>query len=260
MPKESSKRPGISSRNAKTERARLDQILVQRGFTKSRTKAGALIMAGEVQVDGAVVDKPGKQIHVSADISLSPRHLSFASRGGLKLEAALTHFSISVKDRVFMDVGASTGGFTDCLLRRGARKVIAVDVGYGQLAWKLRQDPRVEVLERTNIRKLRPEDFSVGIQGAVIDVSFISLRLVIPPVSAILLEGATVIALIKPQFEVGKGQVGKGGIVRDPLKHRQVVEDLTAFSESWGWKVEGCIPSPVLGQKGNQEFLLYLTR
>jgi len=233
---------------------------VYRGLTESRAKAGAFIMAGEVKVDGTVVDKPGKQTLVSAHISMKPRHLPFVSRGGLKLASALKQFSVRVEGQVLMDVGASTGGFTDCLLRHGARKVFAVDVGYGQLAWKLRQDPRVEVLERTNIRNLRPEDLLTPIHGAVIDVSFISLRLVIPPVSAILLKNAFIIALIKPQFEVGKGRVGKGGVVRDPLKHREVVERLSAFSESQGWRVEGCTPSPILGQKGNREFLIYLRR
>lgn len=217
-------------------------------------------MAGEVKVDGSVVDKPGKQIHVSADICLAIRHPNFVSRGGFKLAAALEDFSLPVRDRVFMDVGASTGGFTDCLLRYGARKVFAIDVGYGQLAWKLRQDPRVEVLERTNIRELRPKDFPDSIHGAVIDVSFISLRLVIPPVSAILLKNASIIALIKPQFEVGKGQVGKGGIVRDPVKHREVIEGLSEFFESQGWEVKAYIPSPILGQKGNREFLIHLER
>jgi len=258
MQKESSRRPGISSKNR--ERLRLDQLLVRRGFTQSRSKAAALIMAGEVKVGVAVIDKPGKEVPVSADISVTPRHSEFVSRGGVKLAAALRHFSIPVKGLVFMDVGSSTGGFTDCLLQHGAEKVFAVDVGYGQLDWKLRQDPRVEVLERTNIRDLRPKDFPDAIHGAVIDVSFISLRLVIPPVSAVLLPEAFIIALIKPQFEVGKGQVGKGGIVRDPHKHREVIDSLSTFSESEGWEVKGCIPSPILGQKGNREFLIYLLR
>ena len=258
MQKESSRRRGISSRNR--ERVRLDQLLVQQGLTQSRAKAAALIMAGEVKVDGAVIDKPGKQIPVSADISVTSRHATFVSRGGLKHAATLHYFSVPVKGRVFMDVGASTGGFTDCLLQHGAEKVFAVDVGYGQLDWRLRQDPRVEVFERTNMRNLGPEDLPDAIHGAVIDVSFISLRLVIPPVSAILVDKAIIIALIKPQFEVGKGEVGKGGIVRDPRKHREVIERLTAFSESEGWEVKGCIPSPILGQKGNREFLLCLTR
>lgn len=258
MLQESSRRPEISSRNR--EQSRLDQLLVQQGFTQSRSKAVALIMAGEVKVDGAVIEKPGKQVPVSADISVTPRRSAFVGRGGVKLAAALRHFSIPVKGLVFMDVGSSTGGFTDCLLQHGAEKVFAIDVGYGQLDWKLRQDPRVEVLERTNIRDLRPEHFPDAIDGAVIDVSFISLRLVIPPVSAILFRKAFIIALIKPQFEVGKGQVGKGGIVRDPRKHREVIDSLSAFSESEGWEVKGCIPSPILGQKGNREFLISLTR
>ncbi len=219
-----------------------------------------MIMAGEVAMDGVVVDKPGKRIPASSNVSLKPRHSRFASRGGLKLEAALEQFPVDVKDRILMDVGASTGGFTDCLLKHGARRVIAVDVGYGQLAWSLRQDTRVEVLEKTNIRHIKSEDIATPVSGAVIDVSFISLRLVIPPVSALLDEKAFIIALIKPQFEVGKGQVGKGGVVRDPLKHREVIERISAFAGSQKWYVEGCIPSPILGPKGNREFLIYLTR
>jgi len=242
------------------ERVRLDQLLVRQGLARSRARAAALIMAGEVRVDGIVVDKPGKQISGSPVISLSPRHPGFVSRGGVKLAAALQHFSIPVKGRLLLDVGSSTGGFTECLLKHGAEKVFAVDVGYGQLDWKLRQDPRVEVFERTNIRNLRPEDLPTLAHGAVIDVSFISLRLVIPPVTALLHQEAFIVALIKPQFEVGKGQVGKGGIVRDPRKHNEVIERLATFSESEGWDVQGCIPSPILGQKGNREFLLYLIR
>lgn len=260
MPKGFSRRPKISSREPKPERTRLDQLLVNRGLTKSRAEASALIMAGEVQVDGVLVDKPGKSIPVSSRICMKSRSRPFSSRGGLKLEAALERFPVDVRGRVIMDVGASTGGFTDCLLQHGASKVFAVDVGYGQLDWKLRRDPRVEVLEKTNIRNLKRADLSMPVDGAVIDVSFISLRLVIPPVSDILLEKAFIIALIKPQFEVGKGQVGKGGVVRDPLKHREVIERLSAFFDSQGWIVNGLIPSPILGPKGNREFLIYLTR
>jgi 23S rRNA (cytidine1920-2'-O)/16S rRNA (cytidine1409-2'-O)-methyltransferase len=258
MQKESSGRSDVSSGNR--EQVRLDQLLVQRGLAQSRAKSAALIMAGEVKVDGTVVDKPGKQVPCSAHLVVSPRHSGFVSRGGVKLAAALHYFEVSVEGKVLLDIGASTGGFTDCLLQHGAEKIFAVDVGYGQLDWKIRQNPKVEVLERTNIRNLRPEDFLTLFHGAVIDVSFISLRLVMPPVGALLHSEAFIIALIKPQFEVGKGQVGKGGIVRDPQKHGEVVERLSAFSESEGWDVQGCIPSPILGQKGNREFLIYLTR
>ena len=217
-------------------------------------------MAGLVEVDGVRVDKAGHLVPVSASISLKESAPPYVSRGGMKIEAALEHFSVDVKSLVLLDIGASTGGFTDCLLKHGARKVIAVDVGYGQLDWGLRQDPRVEVLERTNIRYLKPEALKRPAEGAVIDVSFISLKLVVPPVSDLLSDDAFIIALIKPQFEVGKGQVGKGGVVRDPALHRKVIENLTDFFEASGWLVEGYIPSPLLGPKGNREFLIYLTR
>jgi 23S rRNA (cytidine1920-2'-O)/16S rRNA (cytidine1409-2'-O)-methyltransferase len=239
---------------------RLDQLLVQRGMAESREKAKALIMAGAVDVDGTRVDKPGQTVPDSASVSLIKKASPYVGRGGLKIEAAIKQFPVDIKDKVILDVGASTGGFTDCLLQHGAGKVIAIDVGYGQLAWKLRQDPRVEVLERTNIRHLKPGDIKEAINAAVIDVSFISLRLVVPPVSDLLLSHAFIIALIKPQFEVGKGKVGKGGVVRDPDLHQEVIESLALFFKDSGWSVEGHIPSPILGPKGNREFLMYLTR
>ncbi|MBW2615799.1 MAG: TlyA family RNA methyltransferase [Deltaproteobacteria bacterium] len=229
-------------------------------MAESREKARALIMAGALEVDGARVDKPGRLVPASASVSLKKKASPYVGRGGLKLEAALKHFPVDMKDKVILDVGASTGGFTDCLLQHGARKVIAIDVGYGQLAWKLRQDPRVEVLERTNIRHVKPGDIEEQINAAVIDVSFISLRLVVPPVADLLLRHAFIIALIKPQFEVGKGKVGKGGVVRDPALHREVIEGLAHFFTDSDWSVEGHIPSPILGPKGNREFLMYLTR
>jgi 23S rRNA (cytidine1920-2'-O)/16S rRNA (cytidine1409-2'-O)-methyltransferase len=178
----------------------------------------------------------------------------------LKLEAVLDAFSVDVTDKLFLDVGASTGGFTDCLLRRGARRVIAVDVGYGQFDWKLRNDPRVRLLEKTNVRYLKPEVLGESADGAAIDVSFISLQLIVPAVSALLKPQSMILALIKPQFEVGKGHVGKGGVVRDPTLHRQVIDDVIACFQRNGWTHHGHIPSPVLGPKGNQEFLVYLTR
>ncbi len=239
---------------------RLDQLLVKRGLAETREKAKAMIMAGLVHVDGIQVDKAGHLVPVSASILLKEAHRPYVSRGGQKLEAALEHFSVNVKGQVLLDVGASTGGFTDCLLQHGARKVIAIDVGYGQLHWKIRQDPRVEVLEKTNIRNLTPEDIHMPIHGAVIDVSFISLKLVVPPVSNLIKRHAFIISLIKPQFEVGKGQVGKGGVVRDPNLHQEVIERLRSFFESSGWTVQGHIPSPLLGPKGNREFLIYMTR
>lgn len=239
---------------------RLDLLLVQRGLAESREKAKATIMAGLVKVDKSVLDKPGHLVSVAAHVSLKEPFPPYVSRGGLKLEAALDHFAVEVKNKVLLDVGASTGGFTDCLLQQGAEKVIAVDVGYGQVHWKLRRDPRVKLLERTNIRHLKPEDLREDIHGAVIDVSFISLRLVLPSVSELLLPDAFIVALIKPQFEVEKGQVGKGGVVRDPSLHEQVIEKLTRFFEDVGWTVLGHIPSPLLGPKGNREFFVHLNR
>ena len=217
-------------------------------------------MAGRVRVRGDVMDKPGRAVPQSVPVVLSGVPLPYVSRGGLKLEAALRHFEVSVEGLTLLDVGASTGGFTDCLLSFGASKIIAVDVGYGQLDWRLRNDPRVEVLERANIRYLTPKDMKGPVHGAVIDVSFISLKHVIPPVSGLIVDHAFIIALIKPQFEVGKGLVGKGGVVRDPHLHQQVLEDLTAFLRDSGWKIHGSLPSPILGPKGNREFLVYVSR
>ena len=242
-----------------SHKIRLDQLLVLRGLVESREKAKAVIMAGLVEVDKTQVDKPGYRIPSSAYILLKERP-PYVSRGGLKLEAALKHFSVDVDGQTLLDVGASTGGFTDCLLQYGAERVIAVDVGYGQFDWRLRQDPRVEVLEKTNIRHLKPENLTGPIHGAVIDVSFISLRLVVPPVSKLLTRNPFIIALIKPQFEVGKGQVGRGGVVRDPKLHMEVIDRLRAFFKASGWIVHGHTPSPLLGPKGNREFLICLTR
>jgi 23S rRNA (cytidine1920-2'-O)/16S rRNA (cytidine1409-2'-O)-methyltransferase len=233
---------------------------VQRGLAETREKAKVMVMGDLVQVNGFPVDKPGRLVPASAAIVTNRGSPPYASRGGLKLEAALHQFPVIIKGRTLIDVGASTGGFTDCLLKHGAHRVIAVDVGYGQLDWGLRKDHRVKVLERTNIRYLKPFDIEETIDGAVIDVSFISLRLVVPSVSELLRKHAFIIALIKPQFEVGKGQVGKGGVVRDPKLHQQVVEGLCRFFKDSGWTVMGHIPSPLLGPKGNREFLIHLTR
>lgn len=242
------------------KKTRLDLLLVQKGLTNSREKAKALIMAGIVEVNGIPAQKPGQLYPTISEVSLKEPSLPYVSRGGLKLEAALDHFSVDVRGRTFLDIGASTGGFTDCLLQRGAKKIIAVDVGYGQLHWKLRQDSRVTILERKNVRYLTAQDIREPINGAVIDVSFISLKQVIPVVSCLLPESALIIALIKPQFEVGKGQVGKGGVVRDPLLHKRVVQEIRQFCNDLGWNVAGSIPSPILGPKGNKEFLIYMTR
>lgn len=237
---------------------RLDRLLVEKGLAESREKARALIMEGLVEVDQFRIDKPGHLTSPLSHITLKKDSLPYVSRGGLKLDAALHAFPVDVAGRVVLDVGASTGGFTDCLLQAGARKVIAVDVGYGQFHWKLRNDPRVVLKEKTNIRYLTPQDLGEQADGAVIDVSFISLRLVIPPVSQLVAPKGWIIALIKPQFEVGKGQVGKGGVVRDPSLHQKVILDITGFCEDQGWSPLGTLESPLLGPKGNREFLLYL--
>ena len=242
------------------QKLRIDQLLVKKGIVESREKAKAMIMAGAVFVNGRKVDKPGTKVLESSEIYLKEIFPKYVSRGGLKLEAALREFQIDVSGKTFLDVGASTGGFTDCLLKHGAKRVIAVDVGYGQMHFRLRNDPRVRLLEKTNIRYLTPEKLNEEIDGAVIDVSFISLKLVIPPVSRLLKEHAIILALIKPQFEAGRKQVGKGGIVRDPQVHRKVIEEIAQFCRDRNWTVKGCIPSPILGSKGNKEFFIYLTR
>jgi 23S rRNA (cytidine1920-2'-O)/16S rRNA (cytidine1409-2'-O)-methyltransferase len=241
------------------KKIRLDLLLVQKGLAESREKARAMIMAGLVEVDQVLANKPGHLIAPLSNLSIK-KPLPYVSRGGLKLEAALHQFSVDVKDKILLDVGASTGGFTDCLLQQGAKKVVAVDVGYGQFHWKLRQDPRVVLLEKRNIRNLAPGIVKEDLDGAVIDVSFISLKMVLPAVSRLLKQQAFVIALVKPQFEVGKGQVGKGGVVRDPLLHQEVLNSLCAFFSELGWKIDGQMSSPLLGPKGNKEFLVYLTR
>ncbi len=243
-----------------TRRLRLDRYLVERGLVESREKGQALILAGSVLVNGQKVDKAGALVPADADIRILGDQLPYVSRGGLKLEAALTHFDVSVQGRIALDIGASTGGFTDCLLQRGCRKVYAVDVGYGQMAWKLRQDPRVVLIERTNIRQIEPGIIPERADIAVIDVSFISLEKVIPAVVRLLRPGASVIALIKPQFEVGRDRVGKGGIVRDDAAREEAKERIAAFLAAQGFLVRGVIPSPITGQDGNVEFLLYAVR
>jgi 23S rRNA (cytidine1920-2'-O)/16S rRNA (cytidine1409-2'-O)-methyltransferase len=238
-------------------RVRLDQVLVAQGLVPSRQRAQAMVRAGLVRVAGALAERPDQMVDPGVSIGLDHAK-AYVSRGGDKLAAALDAFGIDPAGRVCLDVGASTGGFTDILLQRGAARVMAVDVGYGQLAWSLRQDPRVTVLERVNIRHL--ERLPIPADLAVIDVSFISLRLVLPRVRDLLSPPAEVVALVKPQFEVGKGAVGKGGIVRDPEQHRRVLSELRQFAEESGYQVAAEIPSPILGAKGNREFLLYLRR
>ena len=242
------------------EKVRLDKLILDRGITSSREKARALIMAGQVVVADHVADKAGQQVPVDAEIRLKGEQLPFVSRGGLKLEKALDEFGIDVRGLVVLDVGASTGGFTDCLLQRGARRVFAVDVGYGQLAWKLRTDERVVSLEKTNIRYLAPELLPEIPRMAVIDASFISLDKVLPNTAALIGERGVIIALIKPQFEVGRGEVGKGGVVRDPQKHREVTDAVRLLAEGLGLAVAGVTESPILGPKGNREFLICMMK
>jgi len=239
---------------------RLDTLVHLRGLTESRERAKALILSGAVLVEGKKITSAGIKIDPTAEIVLLKQSYPYVSRGGVKLEGALRAFEIDVTGAVAMDVGASTGGFTDCLLKRGTKRVYAVDVGYGQLAWTLRQDPRVVVLERQNIRYLPKALVPEPLDLITIDVSFISLQTVIPAILPWLRENGRLIALIKPQFEVGKGSVGKSGIVRDPLKHKAVVKQICAKAQEWGLEEKGLIPSSIKGQKGNIEFLVYFQK
>jgi len=243
-------------RAARADRIRLDLLLVERGLAPSREKAQALVLAGAVTVDGRVAEKPAELIEAGARLAVEAAG-GFASRGGLKLDHGLERFGIPIDARVCLDVGASTGGFTDCLLKRGARRVYAVDVGYGQLDWGLRNDPRVVVLERTNVRHLA--ELPEPIDLAVVDVSFISLRLVLPPIGRLLRPRAPIVALVKPQFEAGRGDVGKRGVVRDPRVHRRVLFDLWRWCAEHGFDLRGLTASPLRGPAGNAEFLLWLT-
>ncbi|WP_129125729.1 TlyA family RNA methyltransferase [Geomonas oryzae] len=237
---------------------RLDKLVFERGLAPSRERAKALIMAGQVVVNDHLADKAGLMVAPEAEIRLKGEPLPYVSRGGLKLAEGLARFGIEVSGLCAVDVGASTGGFTDCLLQRGARRVFAVDVGYGQLAWKLREDPRVVNLEKTNIRYL--ESLPETPDLAVIDASFISLDKVLPPTLRLIKEDGIVVALIKPQFEVGRGQVGKGGVVRDAKKHQEVVDGITDLALGLGLTVLGVCDSPILGPKGNKEFLIHLKK
>ncbi len=239
---------------------RLDKLLIDRGLVKSRERAKALIMEGHVFVDGAVVTKAGSLVAVAGEIILKEKECPYVGRGGLKLEAALEHFGIDPGGMVAMDVGCSTGGFTDCLLKKNARKVYAIDVGYGQLDWSLRNDPRVVLLEKTNIRYIENTAVPESVDIAVIDVSFISLLKVLPRVLEFMGGGGKVLALIKPQFEAGKGMVGKGGIVKDESTRLSAVESVRQWAEGTGLQTLGVFESPVRGQKGNIEYFIYLGR
>ena len=237
---------------------RADKVLVERGLVDSRTRAQALILAGQVLLREQRIDKPGQLIDPNAEIRIKGETLRYAGRGGLKLEAALREFNIDPDARNCLDVGASTGGFTDCLLQHGAARVWAIDVGHNQLVWRLRQDPRVVVLEGVNARNLDPGQFPVRFDLATIDVSFISLTKILPAVRPCLTDTADCIALIKPQFEVGKGEVGRGGIVTDPAKHQRVLNQIKDAATAFGFRPVGVIESPILGAEGNREFLMHL--
>ena len=233
---------------------------MEQGLVPSRERARALIMAGQVVVNDHLADKAGTMVATDAAIRIKGELLPYVSRGGLKLEKALNEFAVNVSGLVVMDVGASTGGFTDCLLQHGAQKVFAVDVGFGQLAWQLRNDERVINLEKTNIRYLEKEKLVETPDMAVIDASFISLEKVLPNTLDLIKPHGTVIALIKPQFEAGRDKVGKGGVVRDESVHQQVIESIRGFAEDIGLLVKGVTESPITGPKGNREFLIYLTK
>lgn len=237
-------------------KVRLDRLLVERGLAETRTKAAALIMAGSVIVDGVPVTKSGTQVNEAVQVVLKeqPR---FVSRAGAKLEAALDAFGIDLDAKIVIDIGASTGGFTDVMLQRGARRVYAVDVGRGQLHWKLRTDARVLCIEGVNVRSLEASLIEDRCDAATFDVSFISLKLVVPPVLAVLKPGADIVALVKPQFEAGREHIGKGGILKDPVVAQEVIRDMEAFFAGIGCTVHGTIPSPLKGAKGNQEYLLH---
>mgnify|MGYP002733414115 FL=1 len=238
---------------------RLDVLLVARGLAETRSKAQAIIMSGEVYVDGQKVDKAGADIPLEAEIEVRGSTCPYVSRGGLKLEKALRDFGVKPEGYVCSDSGASTGGFTDCLLQQGAAKVFAIDVGYGQLAWKIRSDPRVVVMERTNIRYVTPEQLGEPLDLSVVDVSFISLKIVLPAIRKLLKPTGQVLCLIKPQFEAGKEKVGKKGVVRDPAVHEEVLADFVALAEQLHMTIRNLTFSPVKGPEGNIEYLTHLS-
>ncbi|OGQ99657.1 MAG: hemolysin [Deltaproteobacteria bacterium RIFOXYD12_FULL_55_16] len=240
------------------QKIRLDQLLLLRKLTPTLQKAQALIAAGQILVNEQMADKIGSTFAEDCQIRLKEKACPYVSRGGLKLAAGLDYFQIDPAGLVCADIGASTGGFTDCLLQYGAAKVYAIDVGYGQLAWKLRQDPRVVVRERTNARYLQSGDLEEPLDLAVIDASFISLKTLLPPLLVLFQGAIRVLALIKPQFEVGKGQIDTGGVVRDNSLHEKVIDEIRQFANGLGLIPVGVSPSPILGPKGNREFLLYL--
>ncbi len=239
---------------------RLDVLLVKRALAPSREKAKAMIMSGNVFVDGQREDKAGTTFSEDVSIEIHGNTLKYVSRGGLKLEKAMDHFQITLKDCVCMDIGASTGGFTDCMLQNGAKKVYAVDVGYGQFAWKLRQDERVVCMEKTNIRYVTPKDIGEVLDFASVDVSFISLTKVLGPAKELLREGGQMVCLIKPQFEAGREKVGKKGVVREIAVHREVIEKVMGFAKEIGFSILNLEYSPIKGPEGNIEYLLHIRK
>ncbi len=238
---------------------RLDVLLTEQGYADSRAKAQAIIMSGNVYVNGQKADKPGVSYEEAVDLEVRGAVCPYVSRGGLKLEKALRDFGVKPEGYVCSDSGASTGGFTDCLLQQGAKKVFAIDVGYGQLDWKIRSDERVVVMERTNIRYVTPEDLGEPLDLSVIDVSFISLKIVLPTIKTLLKPDGQVLCLIKPQFEAGKEKVGKKGVVREPETHKEVLDSFVALADALGFAILGLTFSPVKGPEGNIEFLGHLT-
>lgn len=239
---------------------RLDVLLVEKGLAPSREKAKAYIMEGKVFVENQREDKPGTNFDENSKIELHGKKLAYVSRGGLKLEKALKTFPVKLDGAVCMDIGASTGGFTDCMLQNGASKVFSVDVGYGQFDWSLRQDPRVVLMEKTNVRYLKPEDIGEPLDFASCDVSFISLSKILPAIFPILTDDGTMVCLIKPQFEAGRENVGKRGVVKNPKVHRDVIEEVFGFTEALGFAVKGLTFSPIKGPNGNIEYLMYIEK
>ena len=242
------------------KKQRIDQLLVARGLAESRARAQALVMAGLVYLGETKLSKPGQQVAEDAEISVRGRDHPWVSRGGIKLAHAIDHFALDPAGAVAMDIGSSTGGFTDVLLSKGAERVFAVDSGTNQLAWKLRQDPRVTVLEQTSARILTPEQIDAPCNWVVCDASFISLRKVLEVPLKLAAPQCRLVALIKPQFEVGKGEVGKGGVVRDPALHQRVCDEVREWLEGEGWRIDGIVESPITGPEGNVEFLISAQR
>lgn len=243
-----------------SKKIRLDQLLVEKGLFTSRERAKAAIMSGKVFINDIKVDKCGEKVPEDAKVEYRGEQMPYVSRGGYKLEKAMKSFNISLNEKISMDIGASTGGFTDCMLQNGASKVYSIDVGYGQLAWKLRTDPRVVCMERTNIRYVTPEDIDDLAEFASIDVSFISLTTVIPPILSLLKPQGEIVALIKPQFEAGRDKVGKKGVVREEKTHVEVINKIVDFLEKNNLTIKGIDYSPIKGPEGNIEYLVYFTK